>query len=150
MKSLIILLFAILPVTDELNWFTDINKARQEAVKSHKAILLYFTGSDWCSPCMRLKKEYLSHPAFQKLAAEKLVLVYADFPRKKANKLDRSQEEMNAELAEKYNSKGAFPLLVLMDEKGNVIKEWSGLPRSSAADFVNELSSTEQRCHASN
>jgi thioredoxin-related protein len=149
MKFILILLIAILPVTDELNWLTNFEKAKQEATSSDKVILLYFSGSDWCSSCMRMKKEYFSHPDFVKFATEKLVLVNADFPRDKANQLDKSQTELNSALAEKYNSKGVFPLTVLMDKNGKVIKTWSGVPKVSTADFINEISKVELSCHAS-
>jgi thiol:disulfide interchange protein len=43
--------------TPAINWQTDFEKAKAEAVQSHKRILLNFSGSDWCIPCIRLHKE---------------------------------------------------------------------------------------------
>ena len=40
-----------------LNWHTDLNKAVNISINEKKPIMLFFTGSDWCGWCMRLKKE---------------------------------------------------------------------------------------------
>jgi thioredoxin-related protein len=149
MRLLFVLLIALSSLTDELKWMTDLDKAKQEATTADKAILLYFSGSDWCSSCMRMKKEFISHPDFVQYATEKLVLVNADFPRNKANQLEKAQADKNAALAEKYDPKGVFPMLILMDKNGKVMKEWAGVPKGSAPDFVKELTTAEQSCHAS-
>ena len=83
--------------------------------KEHKFILLSFSGSDWCGPCIRLHKEVFGSNAFEQLANEKLILVNADFPRYKKNQLSVSQQKINDALAEKYNKKGEFPLTVLLN-----------------------------------
>ena len=44
--------------------------------------MLFFTGSDWCGWCIRLQKEVFFKPEFTKWAAENVVLVELDFPRK--------------------------------------------------------------------
>jgi thioredoxin-related protein len=51
-------------------------------------------------------------------------------------------EKKNEELADKYNPKGSFPLTLLMDEKGNIIKRWEGYINLSPEAFVNELNIT--------
>ena len=50
----------------ELNWHTDLSKAVSISINEKKPIMLFFTGSDWCGWCMRLKKEvFLTfHPLF--------------------------------------------------------------------------------------
>src|SRR6187399_3736729 len=91
-------------------WETDFNKAQQSAKTEHKLILLNFSGSDWCGPCIRLKKDIFDSEAFMKYADENLVLVNADFPRLKKNILSKQQQKQNESLADTYNSDGAFPL----------------------------------------
>jgi thioredoxin-related protein len=112
-------------------WTTDFSKAKTEASEKSKYILLNFSGSDWCGPCMKLKKEVLDSEAFLKFAEDKLVLVRADFPRNKKNKLSPEQTKQNEALAEKYNNEGKFPLTVLIDATGKVVKTWDGYSPSS-------------------
>ncbi len=66
--------------------------------KTHKMILVNFSGSDWCAPCIRLRKEILETAVFEKYAAEYLVLVRADFPRQEKNRLDKDQVKRNESL----------------------------------------------------
>jgi len=122
-------------------WTTDFEKARTEAIKSHKLIVLNFSGSDWCGPCIRMEKEIFESDAFQKYAEQNLLLVKADFPRLKKNQLSKEQTQVNESLADKYNPEGKFPFTILFDEKGKVLKEWVGCPNESPEKFVSELSS---------
>lgn len=109
-------------------WQTDFQKAKGEAMLEKKLILLNFSGSDWCAPCIKLKKEVLDTEDFMGFSSEKLVLVRADFPRLKKNQLPAKQLEQNEMLAEKYNIEGKFPFTVLLDAEGHVLKEWEGYP----------------------
>ena len=52
------------------NWLTNYDAALKQAAKEKKAILVLFTGSDWCPPCMQLERKILSHKDFLKIAAE--------------------------------------------------------------------------------
>lgn len=121
-------------------WLTDFNQATTEARNKHKLIVLNFSGSDWCIPCIRMHSDIFESKSFKKLAEENLVLVNADFPRLKKHTLSKEQVKKNEEIAEKYNPKGQFPLTLLINENGQVLKKWEGLPKESAADFTNEIS----------
>src|SRR5450432_4928500 len=90
-------------------WINNLEGAKQQAKKEQKLILLNFSGSDWCIPCMRLRKEVFDADAFTKYAAAHLVLVNADFPRQKINELSKAQQKLNDQLADKYNPQGSFP-----------------------------------------
>lgn len=83
-----------------------------EATKLGKPVLLVFSGSDWCMPCIRLKKKVLEDSAFKRFTSEKLLIYTADFPQKK--KLSQSQVADNELLASKFNTKGFFPHVVLL------------------------------------
>lgn len=128
MKILIISLVSFIFFV-EPKWGNDFDKAKIESLENKKLILLYFSGSDWCGPCIKLKKDVLETDEFVDFASNKLVLVRADFPRMKKNQLDKVQTEKNEKLAEKYNNKGKFPLTVLLDSSGKVLKEWDGYPK---------------------
>jgi len=136
----VILSFKLLffaPVSAE--WGLDIEKAKQEASSTQKYILLNFCGSDWCGPCIKLKKDIFESEDFQEYASKNLVLIRADFPRLKKNQLDKKQTAHNEALAEKYNPEGKFPLTLLLDANGNVVREWDGYTQKSGLDFAHEI-----------
>jgi thioredoxin-related protein len=132
--SFIIGLFA------NITWLGDFNQATAEAAKSHKLILINFSGSDWCGPCIRERKEILENDVFINYAADHLVLVRADFPRQKKNQLSKEQIKLNEALADKYNPEGKFPYTILVDERGKVLKDWDGFPNESPEQFVAQIS----------
>ena len=121
------------------NWETNFDKAKQTAKTEHKYILLNFSGSDWCGPCIRLKKEIFESEVFKAFADDQLVLVNADFPRSKRNQLSKEQVKLNESLADKYNPKGIFPLTLVLNADGKVLKTYDGFPGISAQDFTNEI-----------
>jgi len=56
-------------------WQTDYEQAIAQAKKEQKKIMLYFSGSDWCKPCIIWKKEVFDTETFQQYAFQKLVPV---------------------------------------------------------------------------
>lgn len=120
-------------------WEQDFGIALQKAKQEHKLILLNFSGSDWCVPCIRLHKEVFANSSFKIFADSNLILVNADFPRLKKNQLPKEQQKRNDELADKYNPKGSFPFTVLVDEEGKVIRAWEGYPNLTAEQFAGQL-----------
>ena len=113
-------------------WGSDLSVAQQAAKDQNKLILLNFSGSDWCGPCIKLKKDVFESIEFQSFAEANLVLVRADFPRLKKNQLAKDQQAKNDALAERYNHDGKFPLTVLLNEQGKVLKEWDGYQPSTS------------------
>lgn len=138
MKILAILMLCISSGTI---WLGNFNKAKIEAANEHKLILINFSGSDWCGPCIRLKKEIFESKVFEDYASDKLVLVRADFPRQKKNELDPEQVKLNEILADKYNVDGKFPFTLLVDEQGKILKEWDGFPNESPEKFILQINS---------
>ena len=132
-KSLCFLFLAGLSLPPK--WHINIQEAKMIAQKEHRYILLNFSGSDWCGPCILLRKEVFDDPAFSAFADTALVLVNADFPRMKKNQLPKEQQQQNDQLADLYNSQGKFPLTVLLDADGKVKKEWEGNPGIKPAEF---------------
>ena len=132
--NVFILSILTLLATAAPNWQLNFEQAKAEAQQNHKLILLNFSGSDWCGPCIKLKKTIFESTEFEQFAAEHLVLVRADFPRLSKNKLDAQQEARNEALAEIYNKPGKFPYTVLLDSDGHVLKEWDGYAQSLTVD----------------
>ena len=102
-------------------WITDFDQAREIAAKENKKIILVFQGSDWCAPCIKLEKEIFTTVEFNEFATDNFVMLKADFPRRKKNKLSEVQQTKNENLAEMYNKRGHFPLVVVLNDKGIVL-----------------------------
>ena len=131
--------FAGILLSSLIGWETDFEDAKKKAEKENKLILLNFSGSDWCGPCIRLQDEIFGSTFFKNFADSNLVLINADFPRLKRNQLSKEQQKKNDKLADKYNPQGSFPFTVLLDAKGKVIKTWDGFPNATAEQFTRQL-----------
>ena len=128
MKQIVLLLMVLgLTINTALgqDWQTDFEEAKVLATKDEKTVILVFQGSDWCAPCIKLDREVWSTDTFKKYAKDHFIMAQADFPRKKTNALSEAQTTANAQLAEKYNKRGIFPFVVIMNEEGKVLGETS-------------------------
>lgn len=125
-------------------WLTHLNNAEQVAKNEHKLVLLNFSGSDWCIPCMKLRADVFNSNAFMEYAKSNLVLVNADFPRKKKDRLTKEQQEENDALAAKYNPDGRFPFTILLDSNGNKLKVWDGYYSLGPDNFVDEITAVKE------
>lgn len=100
---------------------SNLDEALQKAKMENKHVFLNFSGSDWCRSCILLKKTILDTEEFKKFADEKLVILDVDFPRLKKNKLSKEQTAINEALAARYNKKGQFPTVLLLDSNAKVL-----------------------------
>lgn len=121
-------------------WHTDFDEAKKMATEKDRNIVLVFQGSDWCAPCIKLENEIWSSQEFKDYARDHFVMLKADFPKKRGNKLPDSQQEKNNQLAEKYNTKGYFPFVVVMDKNGKVLGT-TGYIKTTPEEYINLLSS---------
>lgn len=116
LASLLLALTVSLSTAAGDEWMTDFEAAKQKAAAENKDLLVNFTGSDWCSWCIKLVDEVFKHDAFKKGVADNFVLVELDFPQDKS-KLDESTQTQNEMLQEKYSIQG-FPTILLLDDQG--------------------------------
>lgn len=128
-------------------WENDIEIAKRRAMLENKLILVEFSGSDWCGPCIRLRKEIFETREFKQFADSSLVLLNADFPRLKKNQLSKEQQKKNDQLAEDYNPEGIFPKTMLLTPGGKVIRTWDGYPNLALDQFINQLKSPPDARH---
>ncbi len=143
-KALILLLFiGISVIASAQNWETNIDKAKNRAALENKNIILVFSGSDWCIPCMRLEKNIWESADFISYSKEHFVMLRADFPKKKANALSKDQQAENDKLAETYNKDGLFPYVVILDKNGK-IKGSTGYKNNTPAEYIALLHSIEK------
>jgi thiol-disulfide isomerase/thioredoxin len=90
-----------------------------QAKQLNKPVLLIFSGSDWCQPCIGFEKKILIDTAFINFSNTSMFVLTADFPqRKKQSELLVSQNE---QLAKKYNPNGIFPFMVLLNPDKKII-----------------------------
>ena len=116
-------------------WRTDWDTAKVEAEQANKKLILVFSGSDWCIPCIKLEKEIWENSSFIQYAEQHYVLFRADFPKRKKNKLPEAIQQLNEGLASEYNPKGYFPLVVVLDSKGKV-KGQLGYEKSTPEAYI--------------
>ncbi|MDT0643099.1 thioredoxin family protein [Zunongwangia sp. F363] len=142
MKKLIIIFIVLFSfqITAAQEWKTDFETAKKEAAKEDKPIVLVFQGSDWCAPCIKLTKEIWSTEEFKNYAQDHYVMLLADFPRRIKNALSEEQQAKNDKLAEKYNSRGYFPYVVILDEKGRVLGD-AGYKKTTPKEYIAMLNS---------
>ncbi len=93
-------------------WETDVDAAIAIAKKDGKSVMLEFTGSDWCPPCIMMSKKVFSKEEFVTAASKDFVLVHLDFP-----KGDPELKKKNQPYADKYKIEG-FPTVILLDKEG--------------------------------
>ncbi|MFD2823484.1 thioredoxin family protein [Lacinutrix iliipiscaria] len=121
-KSIALIIFLLFTISlTAQEWITSFEEAKNIATKNNHNIVLVFQGSDWCGPCIKLDKEVWSTSSFQKLAENHFVMLQADFPRRKQNRLSSELQAQNNKLAESYNPNGYFPYVVVLNTKGKVL-----------------------------
>lgn len=118
-------------------WMKNYDKAIADAKKQERNVLVYFTGSDWCPPCKMLKKDLFDTEAF-KAISNNYTLLYIDIPRNR-ELLSPEQMEHNSEILHKINKKGVFPLLVVLNEKGSKLDQYSGYSMNGEVQYHMEL-----------
>jgi protein disulfide-isomerase len=114
-------------------WLTNYDDAVKESKSSGKPILANFTGSDWCGWCIKLHKEVFSKDEFKTWAAENVVLLELDFPRKKAQTAEIKAQ--NKELKKKHAIRG-FPTVLILDSDGNKMGQ-TGYRRNGPTEWTN-------------
>jgi len=134
------LAWGIMLLSFGVKWQSDLSGAEKIAQEKHELILLNFSGSDWCGPCVRMHQEIFESDVFTRMADTSLVMMNADFPRSHRHRLDPALQHNNDLLAEKYDPEGKFPFTLLLDAGGNVLKTWDGYPDESADEFAGEIS----------
>ncbi|MFQ7017834.1 MAG: thioredoxin family protein [Akkermansia sp.] len=111
----IVVAACIAPCFAAEGWLTDMDAAKKEAAEQKKDLMIEFTGSDWCPPCMQLRANVFSKPDFQKEAQKNFVLLELDYPRSKEQSAE--VKAANQKLAEQYGVTG-FPTVVFADASG--------------------------------
>lgn len=121
----------------EFTVMTNFEIAKSQSKINNKPILLVFSGSDWCSWCVKLDKEVFATPEFQSWAADNVIMMIADFPSVK--QLPPEIAEQNEKLRNTYGITG-FPTVLLLDADGKLIAR-TGYQRGGAENYISHLKS---------
>lgn len=108
----------------KLNWMPNYKEALKRSKKEKKPILIYFTGSDWCGPCIILDKKLFHTNKFKTLSDRDLILLEVDIPRR-LDILSPEKLKANKGLQKKYRVK-SFPTLMMVNHRGKKIAEKKG------------------------
>lgn len=114
-------------------WTADFEAGLAQAKKENKAVLVEFTGSDWCPPCIMMRKNVFSKKEFVESASKNFVLVELDFPNK-----DKELKKKNQPYAEKYKIEG-YPTVILMDADGKEFNRFYASEFPKIEDFLAHL-----------
>jgi thioredoxin-related protein len=120
-------------------WTDDLDKALEKAKAEKKSVLVEFTGSDWCPPCIAMRKNVFTKKEFVEAASKKFILVELDFP--KGNK---ELSEKNQPMAEKYEIEG-FPTVILLDSTGKEFNRFFASKFPDVERFLKQLDETLEK-----
>lgn len=120
-------------------WTTDLEEAFEKAKAEKKSVLVEFTGSDWCPPCIAMRKNVFTKNEFIKAASKKYVLVELDFPNG-----DLAVKEKNQPYADKYNIEG-FPTVILFTAEGKEFTRFFASEYLSIDLFIKHLDEALQK-----
>jgi thiol:disulfide interchange protein len=120
-------------------WSTDLDKAIADAKAGKKSVLVEFTGSDWCPPCIAMRKNVFSKKEFVQAASKNFILVELDFP-----KADKELADKNKPLAEKYKIEG-FPTVILLNSEGKEFNRFFASEFPKTEDFLKHLDETLEK-----
>ena len=120
---------------DNLSWEENLETALQKAKAENKAVLVNFTGSDWCQWCIKLSDEVFSKSEFEDYAENNLILVRLDFPRS----IEQSAEtkKYNNQLAQRYGVQG-FPTVLLFNSQGQMVLQ-TGYQPGGPVTYISHL-----------
>ena len=118
-------------------WLVDFEKAKAQAAKEGKSILMEFTGSDWCPPCKALAKNVLTQDVFKTEMPKDFVLFKLDSPRDKSKQTPEEIEQYKT-LSAKYGIQGV-PTIFLADAKGRPYYQTVGYSGDPADKYVANL-----------
>lgn len=93
-------------------WYVNLDEAYLKSKETGKPIMVNFTGSDWCGWCKRLTASVFVKDEFKAWAEDNVVLVEADFPRRK--QLPADIKKQNAGLQQAFKVQG-FPTVWVFD-----------------------------------
>lgn len=129
------------PVAASNEPLIDFPSVLQQAKSENKYVLLEFTGSDWCPPCIAMHENVFTKPEFQEYIKPHTLFVVVDFPNQKPQ--SDVQKKANDELSKKFSVE-AFPTFVLLNPQGSEIWRQIGGFASTPAEFISAVEAAKK------
>ena len=134
----IFLLVVVLPAAIFLPMVAQWKRAALKvAAEKNLALMLNFTGSDWCGWCKIMDKQVFAEAEWSAYAKKNVMLVTLDFPRDKS-KVTKNQAEYNREQAKAFAVRG-YPTIILMDANGKELTKKVGYRPTSVEKYIASL-----------
>ena len=121
----------------EEGWLVSFEKAKEQAAKEGKPILMEFTGSDWCPPCKALHKNVLVKDVFKKEMPKHFILLKLDNPKDKSKQTEDEKEQYK-KLSKEYKVSGV-PSIFLVDVGGKPFFKKVGYSNQPADAWVKDM-----------
>lgn len=96
-------------------WLTNYEEALDKAKQNSLPLILFFTGSDWCSWCNKLEKEAFDTNEFAQAAGNRFVFLKLDSPLYSPSSPQITAQ--NKQLQAKYDIR-SFPTVIILDSTG--------------------------------
>ncbi len=121
-----------------LKWVTNYTIAVAAAAKENKPVLLFFHGSDWCPPCIKMQRDVFSDSSFIDFAVGKLIFLDVDFPRKPP--LTAKQLKHNQDVKKQFGLPDDFtqgyPQIIIIDASGKILYQEKGYDGEGAGKLT--------------
>lgn len=121
-------------------WSTDAEAAVKQAADEKKDLLVLFTGSDWCPPCIKLEQQVLGTEEFAQQSASRFVLLKLDFPQNTPQ--SEELQKQNGAWADRFGVEG-FPTLILLDQEQRPYA-FTGFREEGPDAYLSHLSEFQQ------
>ena len=117
-------------------WQTDYEQALATAKAAKKCVLLDFTGSDWCGPCIQMKKGRFLEGGVLELCEEE--------PGARRGRLSAESKTLpekvtkqNERLLHQYGiDNSGFPTVILLNPDGKILGQLEGYGGERPADII--------------
>jgi protein disulfide-isomerase len=126
-----------------LNWSNNYAESIERSNQLSKPVLIFFTGTGWCSWCTKLEREVLETAEFSRIIDDQFIFLKADFPHYSPAAMAASPYKP---LMDRYGVDG-FPTIVVVDSRGNKLFSMgyeAGGPQKYAQKLLQNLRATQR------
>lgn len=114
-------------------WMTNLDSALKLAETKKKPVMVEFTGTKWCPPCIMMEDKVFKKSAFTREASKKFILVKIDIPKPGDSSARKYQDIMR-----KYRVSGV-PTILLFGEDGREFSRFGAAEFPSVEAFLAKL-----------
>ncbi|WP_201456327.1 thioredoxin family protein [Chlamydia sp. 17-3921] len=127
---------AIQSDSQKLIWYTNYREALQKSRESTLPMMIFFSGSDWNGPCMRIRKEVLNSSDFAKKVYGKFICLEVDYPKHSPQNESIYQQNLVLKTLFKINE---LPCLVLLSHDEQEIYKIGSFGNETGANLGESL-----------